>query len=187
MKPSFKFQFAATLLLAAIPIVQAPGQEIRPVPCPAEQASVFDFLVGDWRGVVFDLHGSDSVAAGPIATISTKKVLTGCALLESWHFEQKGQTEVDALVLRAFDVASGRWSYAIATSRNEHVHYDGQLKNSVWTFFYDFGGDKPARVGITWVPTANGYSEQVARSTDGGRTWTSTRHVNFTRAGSRLP
>ena len=148
IRPSFRSWFVMTVLLAVVPIVPAAGQQMHPLPCPIEQASVFDFLLGEWHGVVFDLRGAYSVAAGPIAMVSTKKVLTGCALLETWHFEEKGQTEVDDVVLRAFDAASSRWGYDLATSRNEHVHYDGQLERPVWSFFYDCGGDKPVRVDI---------------------------------------
>jgi hypothetical protein len=182
IRPLFTCGLRLGILLVVVPFVHVGGQQMHPLPCPAEQASAFDFLVGEWRGVVFDLRGDDSVIAGPIAKVSTKKVLNGCALFEKWHFERSGQTEVDDLVLRAFDAASGRWGYDLATSRNEHVHYDGQLDGGVWRFTYEFGGDKPTRVRITWMPTATGYSEQIARSADAGRTWVSTRHINFSRA-----
>jgi hypothetical protein len=172
---------SAGILLASL---SAQAQQATPIPpCPAAQVAAFDFLVGQWHGVVYNLTGQDSVAAGPTARVSTAKVLNGCALEEHWHFEENGVTEVDGVVLRAFDAATGAWSYNLATNRNEHVTYEGQLDGGVWRFVHDLAADdKTTRIRITWVPTPTGYSEQIARSSDGGQTWALTRHINFARA-----
>lgn len=52
--------------------------------------------------------------------------------------------------------------------------------------FYHEITDHGKAVGlrISWVPTQAGYSEQIARSADHMRTWTLTRHINFTRLAS---
>ncbi|HUQ98938.1 MAG TPA: hypothetical protein VM166_05735 [Gemmatimonadaceae bacterium] len=162
---------------------RAGAQPLRALPCPSEQNAAFAFLVGDWNGVVYELKGSDSTASGVRARVSAAKVLNGCALVEQWHFLDKdGQPEIDGVILRAFSAATGKWSYNLATNRNEHVTYQGDLIDGKWSFFYEFPGPTPAKVRITWVPAPDGYSEQIARSTDGGATWVSTRHINFTRA-----
>ena len=84
---------------------------------------------------------------------------------------------------RAFDAASGRWSYDIATSQLEHVTWEGQRISGTWYFVHEFpGGGTPVRARIKWISTSSGYSEQVSRSQDGGRTWIDTRHINFERA-----
>jgi hypothetical protein len=70
------------------------------------------------------------------------------------------------------------------TNRNEHVTYLGELIEGRWSFFYEFPGSNPVKVSITWVPAPDGYSEQIARSADGGKTWVSTRHINFTAASA---
>jgi hypothetical protein len=86
-------------------------------------------------------------------------------------------------VIRAFDAPSGKWSYNLATSHNEHVTYDGQMDNGVLRFYYDLAvNGSLVRLRITWVPTPTGYSEQIARSSDAGKTWALTRHVNFVRS-----
>lgn len=170
---------SATVVLA---LARVNAQQITPLPCPPEQAKAFDFLVGEWHGVVYDLKGQDSTA-GATAQVSTAKVLNGCALVEHWHFEENGAPEVDGVVVRASDQASGKWSYDRATNRNEHLTYDGQLVNGVWRVAYTLTAQgAPVGIHITWVPTPPGYSELISRSTDGGTTWTATRHVHFSRA-----
>jgi hypothetical protein len=170
-------------LCAVIIAGQASAQQAPPAPpCPPAQLTAFEFLVGHWRGVVYDLKGADSTS-GATAVVSAAKVLSGCALEEHWHFEDKGVTEVDGIVLRGFDVPSGKWSYNLVTSRNEHVTYDGQQDNGTWRFYYDLAvNGQTVRLRITWVPTPTGYSEQIARSSDAGKTWALTRHINFVRA-----
>jgi hypothetical protein len=164
-------------------VARVDAQELRPLPCPAEQNGAFAFLVGDWRGVVYELKGTDSVASGVTARVSAARELNGCALLERWHFfDKEGKPEIDGVILRAFSAATGKWSYTLATNRNEHVTYQGEAIDGKWSFFYEFPAPQSVRVRITWVPAPGGYSEQIARSADGGNTWTSTRHINFTRA-----
>jgi hypothetical protein len=156
------------------------AQQPAPIPnCPAEQSAAFAFLVGDFQGTVFDLHGTDSSTSGVVARVSARKVLTGCALEERWHFEQNGSVEGDVVVLRAFDSPSSTWSYDIATAQLEHVTWVGELIDGAWYFNHAFAGGVRAR--IKWVQTADGYSEQVSRSSDGGKSWTNTRHINFVR------
>jgi hypothetical protein len=156
----------------------AESQQPTPLPtCPAEQARAFSFLVGRFRGVVYDLSNTDSAFTGVTARVSVERVVTGCALLERWHFDQNGATEDDVVVLRAFDARSGKWSYDIA-----NAHLD--LIDGEWYFGHDFVNDgRTVRVRIKWVPTARGYTEQVSRSRDSGATWVNTRHINFAREG----
>lgn len=150
--------------------------------CPVDQAATFRFLIGSWRGVVYDLTPSDSTMSAT-ARVLTTPLFDGCALKERWHFEKDGVTEVDAFVLRALDLGSLRWSYDIATSRAEHVTYRGEPDGRDWRFTLDAVSDgKPVQVRITWLRTATGYSEQIARSWDHGKSWLQTRHINFTRA-----
>ena len=179
------FWRCALILAAAVGIAPVPADSQQPAPtppCPPEQAHAFDFILGNWVGTVYTLDGRDS-ARGATAHVSNAKVLAGCALEEHWHFEENGVTEVDGVVLRAFDAATGKWSYNLATSHNEHVTYDGQQDGNAWHFFYDLTTDgKATRIRITWVATPAGYSEQIARSPDGGRSWALTRHINFVRA-----
>ena len=173
------FSLGASFVLWLAIVSSTKGQALRPLPCPPEQVATFDFLIGDWRGVVFDLKGGDSSASGATAEVSAKKLLNGCALLEQWHFEENGRPEIEAVVLRAFDAGTGRWSYSLATNRNENVSYHGELADGHWSFFFEFPGAQPVKVRIRWVAARTGYSEQIARSTDGGVTWLPTRHINF--------
>jgi hypothetical protein len=153
-----------------------------PPTCPPDQAATFRFLIGTWRGVVYDLTPTDS-AISATARVSATPLFDGCALEERWHFEKDGVTEVDAFVLRAIDLGSLRWSYDIATSHAEHVTYRGEQDGRDWRFTLEAASDgKRVRVRITWVPTATGYSEQIARSWDQGKSWRQTRHINFMRA-----
>lgn len=173
----------AVLIFLVVASGRLDGQEIHALPCPPEQDAAFAFLVGDWRGVVYELKASDSTASGVTARVSAAKVLNGCALLERWNFfDRNGAPEIDGVILRAFNGAAGKWSYNLATNRNEHVTYQGELIDGKWSFFYEFPAPQSVKVRITWVPAPDGYSEQIARSTDGGKTWVSTRHINFTRA-----
>jgi hypothetical protein len=181
--PSSPWRLALTLCIAtSAGSDTARAQQMPPAPpCPPAEAHAFDFMLGDWIGTVYTLNGSDSTR-GPTAHVSNAKILAGCALEEHWHFEEHGATEVDALILRAFDAATGEWSYNLATNRNEHLTYEGQKDGDVWRFYYDLTADgTTTRIRITWVPTPAGYSEQIARSSDGGHSWALTRHVNFVR------
>jgi hypothetical protein len=179
---SFRRLALAFCITTGVRSESARSQQMPPAPpCPPAQAQAFDFMLGEWVGTVYTLNGADSTR-GPTAHVSNAKILGGCALEEHWHFEDNGVTEVDGLVLRAFDAATGKWSYNLATNRNEHVTYDGLKDGDVWRFYYDVAADgRTTRIRITWVPTPGGYSEQIARSTNGGQSWTLTRHVNFVR------
>jgi hypothetical protein len=180
-----------TLLLGIVMLLNrsVTAQPTPPPPtCPTEQAHAFDFLVGRWSGVVFDLKGADSAAGGPAAEVTSTRLFAGCALEERWHFEQDGKTEVDDVVLRAFDLAAGAWSYDLVSSHIEHVHFDGAWVDGKWTFMRDFQANgRTTRVRLAWVPTTYGYSEQISRSADGGMTWVDTRHINFSPAGLQRP
>jgi hypothetical protein len=178
--PSRRF---VAICCVSVCLTSAANAQPRPraTPCPPEQLHAFDFMLGDWIGAVYTLTGTDSTR-GPTGHVSNTKILTGCALEERWHFEENGVTEIDGLLLRAFDVKGGTWSYNIATSLNEYVNYRGEKDGDVWRFYFDLAADgKTTRIRITWVPTATGYSEQVARSPDAGATWALTRHINFVR------
>jgi hypothetical protein len=130
------------------------------------------------------LSGTDSTFTGVTARVSAERVVTGCALLERWHFEQNGAMEDDVVVLRAFDARSGKWSYNIANAHLDHLTWAGELIDGAWYFAYEFLNDgRTVRARIKWAPTAVGYSEQVSRSRDGGATWVNTRHINFVRDG----
>lgn len=177
---------AAVLALMCTPLTVAGAQSPPPVPpCPTEQVSKFDFMVGQWQGVLYELKGADSTRAPFVAHTANEKLLGGCALEERWHFEENGATEVDAVLLRGFDAQTHRWSYDLVTSRNENVKFDGRLDGNVWYFFHEITDNgKTVGLRISWIPTPAGYTEQIARSMDHMKTWTPTRHINFTRLPS---
>ena len=165
------------------PLARLESQQPAPLPaCPAEQAQAFDFMVGRFHGTVYDLSATDSTAAGVSAQVSAEKVVSGCALLERWHFQQNGAVEDEVVVIRAFDAPTHTWSYDLANAHLNHLTWVGAVMAGSQYFVHSFPDkDKIVQARIRWVPTAAGYSEQVSRSSDGGRTWVNTRHINFVR------
>jgi hypothetical protein len=165
------------------PTLPLQSQQPSPLPeCPADQVHAFDFLVGHFHGTVYDLTPSDSTAPGVSAQVSAEKVVTGCALLERWHFQQNGAVEDEVVVIRAFDVSTRAWSYDLANAHLNHLTWAGAVMGGSQYFVYTFSDkDKTVEARIRWVPTPDGYSEQVSRSSDGGRTWVNTRHINYVR------
>jgi hypothetical protein len=177
---------AAALALIGTPLTFAGAQSPPPIPpCPGDQVSKFDFMVGQWQGILYDLKDGDSTRANVVAHTTNAKILGGCALEERWHFEENGATEVDAVLLRGYDTQTRSWSYGLVTSRNESVRFEGRLDGDVWYFFHEIvDNGKAIGLRISWIPTPAGYTEQIARSMDHMKTWTPTRHINFTRLPS---
>jgi hypothetical protein len=161
------------------------AQPVRPAPCPPEQVASFDFLVGEWQGRLYELTGADSAFKGITAVVTATKILNGCATEERWHFDDKGVTESDVAILRAFDAGSQRWHYTGFSTTNEYFTFDGERDGPVWRFYHTLTvAGKPVHLRISWIPTPWGYSEQIARSTDEGKTWVNTRHLNYTKRGA---
>jgi hypothetical protein len=171
----------AAVLAILLCAPRAESQASHPLPCPSNQANAFDFIVGRWQGKLYELKGTDSTLSGFTAIDTATKTLNGCALEEHWHFWENGVLESDVVILRAFDRSSKAWHYAGFSNTNNYFTYDGQRDAAVWRFYYSGTIDgKPAHIRISWVGMPWGYSEQIARSTD-GTTWVNTRHWNFTK------
>jgi hypothetical protein len=170
-----------TAVLAILMSVSpAESRAVQPVPCPPDQSHAFDFIVGQWQGKLYELKGTDSTLSDFTAIDTAAKTLNGCALEEHWHFWEKGAPESDVVILRAFDAPSKAWHYTGFGNTNNYFTYDGQRDGALWRFYHSGTIDgKPAHIRISWVEMPWGYSEQIARSTD-GTTWMNTRHWNFT-------
>ena len=188
MAPTFVRRIMFLAALISLVTARANAQMGPSPQCPSEQKNEFAFLVGQWVGTVYDLKTdrpgappTDSVP-GVTARTTARVLFSGCALSEQWHFEDHGVVEVETEILRAFDATSGTWAYDLVTSRLEHVRFEGRRMGDRWVFEHNLPGAGGPLVRLWWVPTAFGYSEQISRSADGGRTWTETRHINFKRA-----
>lgn len=181
----FHLRHQATVVAAVVALSASSLGAQAANPCPAAESARFKFLIGTWNGVVFDLKGADSTRSGT-ARITTQALFSGCGTLEHWSFKDTtGVPEVDGVVLRGFDAPTVHWYYDLVTNHAEHVVWDGVLDNGTWEFIHDFKTDRgTSRARISWVATPRGYSELIARSTDGGNSWLPTRHINFTRAAT---
>jgi hypothetical protein len=167
--------------LSVLIVSRAESQALHPLPCPPEEATAFNFLIGQWQGQRYELKGTDSTLSGVTAIDTATKVLHGCALEEHWRFSETGTPQYDIGILRAFDVASKTWHYAGFSNENDYFTLDGRRDGAVWRFYFaGTSDDKLAHTRISWVGMPWGYSEQIARSTD-GTTWVDTRHWNFKR------
>jgi hypothetical protein len=184
MHPTRRWQ---ALLLTVISTLISGEQfqaQAPPPKCPPEEVHRFDFLIGDWRGVEYNVtHRAGDSTFEATVVAHNSKLPYGCAFEEHWEFVDSPTLTVRTAVLRAFDLASHSWKYSLVNNFVELVTFDSQLGDSGWVFVHDIAGvAPPTRLRIQWVPTSLGYTEVIQVSPDSGRTWPIVRHLNYRRS-----
>jgi tetratricopeptide (TPR) repeat protein len=139
-----------------------------PTPCAREaERRRLDFWTGEW----------DVTTAGgsPAGTSSVQIVSDGCALLESWSSTRGGRGHS----LTTFNPAVGQWQqYWIGQDGNPIEYRESAWRDGSIALRASFAasGNAPAtELRLTFSPIDSSTVRQHGeRSTDGGRTWSTT-------------
>lgn len=149
--------------------------------CSTPVANHFNFLIGKWRG---EERASEAKTAAVSSTfeVEIKKLLGGCALQENWDVRAGGKKLFSAVLLRAFDVKSGKWMLSYVDDQQNFQFYEGRKENDSWAFYRERTADgKTVQIRVTWQPYARGFMQRVERSNDGGQTWSLAAVVTYAR------
>jgi hypothetical protein len=124
----------------------------------------FDFWIGDW--VVTTPQGNRA------GTSSVQLMLGTCVLQENWTGGNGGSGKS----FNIYDARDKQWHQAWVDDKGTFTHYAGGLVNGAMQITADaiFEG-KPARARMTFSKLPNNAVRQHGeRSTDAGKTWTTT-------------
>jgi tetratricopeptide (TPR) repeat protein len=144
------------------------GATTAPTPCmDAPENHKFDFWIGEW-----DVTTQGGARVG---RSSIQQVSGGCALLENWT-GNRGDTGKS---LNAFNPSTNQWQQYYVGQGGGVAEFDSSEWVGASIVFKTTPGRAPAggsAMGrLTFTPMANGVVRQHAeRSTDEGKTWTTT-------------
>ena len=140
-------------------------------PCRASpEFRQFDFWIGDWT--VADTKGN---AAG---TSHVELILNGCTLVENWT-----GTGSSGKSFNIYDGRDKKWHQTWVDDRGTFAHYIGELAGGkmIITADQDKPG-KPQLARMTFSKLPDGTVRQFGEgSTDGGKTWTTTFDLIYTK------
>ena len=151
----------------------------------------WDFLVGSWnvkhRRLKARLAGSTEWEEFG-GTSVLKLSLAGAGTIDENVIELPNGT-YHAVGIRAYDPKASQWSIWWLDARHPtsvEPPVRGGFKDGVGTFTGDDTfNDRPIKVRFVWSKiTANSAHWEQAFSPDGGATWETNWHMDFTRAGS---
>ena len=143
---------------------------VHAAPCEHPEAQAFNFMIGSWRGVERTADAPDQIASR--SEIAVQPVFNGCALQEDWIVYEGTKELFRARLLRVFDKTSEKWMLTYIDNDLTHQVYEGRKSDEGWSFYRTRLADgKPIQIRITWRDEANGFSQVIDRSTDGGASW----------------
>lgn len=164
---------AASAILSSVAFTVS-AQPGGPPPCTSADHRAFDFWVGTWS--VFPT-ANPSRQAG---TNRIEKAHGDCVLIETWI----GAGGVSGTSLNMF--SGGRWHQTWMSNGGMLVMSGGPAEGAMSLQSAEgstWGGPDPAIDRITWTPNRNGTVRQHGeRSTDGGKTWTTSFDLTYRRA-----
>lgn len=134
--------------------------------CDTAEARQFDFVLGTWEGV-------GPAAGDPSIDVESLQILDGCASMDFLELKEKDET-VELFFVRAYEPSIGRWVlYSISTAEPTFRRYEGSVEGDRAVLA---GGAGKANLSrrLTWSAVSpDTLSLEMARSTDGGRSWES--------------
>lgn len=148
--------------------------ELAVEPCRGKPAyRQFDFWIGDW--IVTTPQGNRA------GTSSVQLMLGSCVLQENWT-DAGGSSGKS---FNIYDATDKQWHQSWVDDKGTFTHYLGGLANGAMQLTADqpFGG-KPARARMTFTRRPDGSIRQHGeRSTDQGKTWSTTFDLVYKRLG----
>jgi len=157
VRPAVLAALLAPTLLTPAALADAPP------PCSAAENRQFDFWVGDWTVT--------TASGGKYAGHNTiQKVLSGCALHESWTGAKGGKGNS----YNVYDSARGVWHQTWVDGTGGLLVLEGHLVEGrmVLEGEQKDADGKTVRNRITWTPLAGGKVRQLwDTSNDGGASW----------------
>ena len=194
MRFEMGFSLAAAVFLMGAPLLGFPDQRAFAQDFPVAsslpaEARQFDFWIGEWdvnlRVRQDDATWKDSHQA--VARIYP--VLGGKAVLELWSEDR--QDGIKGYSLRYFDTARDEWVLWLnwpGPNRSGSSSLSGEFRHGRGEFFSaspnQAGGETISRYTFSDV-TANSLRWDDAFSSDGGRTWTNSWIMEFSRSGPK--
>jgi hypothetical protein len=148
---------------------QVAGQSATQSLCPSDELLALNFLAGEW-------HTSErpTTSGGPITgTSRTERILNGCAIWEHRYVEQAGKQLFDAHVVWGYDVTTNRMLLFYVDDGSHTQLYEGRREGGHWAFYRERPGDKDQTIliRVTYAQRSKGFTQEVERSKDHGRTW----------------
>lgn len=125
-----------------------------------------DFALGDWT--VYGRHGKQ------IAAVNMRRVLNGCAILETWNVSGKRKVG-NVRGLFAFSSILGGWLYAFSTDYAENNYFIGRIVKPGEALYHTTVKEPDGRIRLRrWslsLETNGEIVEQSVGSNDGGKSW----------------
>lgn len=159
----------------------------RLTPCLAPEYRQFDFWLGDWD-VVNRQRRPDGTTWGVTgrATDKVYPVAGGCGIVEQWRGDA-AQGYVVGYSLRAWNPETHAWDLVLLWPRPEQPRFatlHGGFRHGRGDFFRSVTGSdgSPMKIRLTFSDvTANSLRWNNGTSRDGGRSWSTTWVMEFSR------
>jgi hypothetical protein len=145
-------------------------------PCADGARRALDFWIGSWT--VTDPSGK------PAGKNEITRISGGCGLLERWESPGPSGSTFRGLGHHAYDPSLGAWRQLWTDTSGRTVDMQGEVKDGAVIYRWKIPGSSPALGRYTVSVQAGGKVRQTGeRSTDGGKSWSTTFDYFYTRAG----
>lgn len=158
-------------LLLLLPLAApgaAAGQGDAGVGALPAEASEFDFFVGTWR-------------VGANATDKVKKFGKGLAILETYKVAGGG----GGWSVTVFDATTKTWTQTWQTTSGNYTQFTGKKEGDDIVLVGKVRHPQSGAVGLMRLSfvniTRNSFEQKYDLSTDGGKTWSNSSRIPFTR------
>ena len=169
-------RIALVLGLIAAPPLLAQAEPVAPA-CADASRRALDFWIGSW--IVSDPDGK------PAGKNEITRISGGCGLLERWESPGASGSTFRGVGHHAYDPSRGGWRQLWTDTSGRTVDMEGDAKGGIVTYRWKIPGNTPALGRYTVAPLPAGKVRQHGeRSTDGGKTWSTTFDYVYTRAGA---
>jgi hypothetical protein len=174
----------STLLTLPGPAQQGAATAQQPAqPCAGPEIRQFDFWIGEWNLVSRVRAPDKDVWTEEKGTDSVRPVLNGCALLQEWNGTVGGQP-LHGMSLTSWLPRSGEWQQAWSDDSGPNLLvFKGKMEDGrmVLTREVVVDGKTVLRRQVFQNIQPASMDWVYEQSTDGGKTWTPTWKIHYSR------
>lgn len=162
-------------LALSLPLLLSAGTNEQPKPCSVEEATQFDFWLGEWK-----LDWTDEDGAKKEGTNSITRILGGCVTYE--HFKDPS-SGYEGMSHSVYSPGRKKWLQTWVDSQGNYLDFVGEFTNGKMIL------QRKARVAekeilqrMMWYNIAqNEFDWNWEKSSDNGESWNVVWQIHYTR------
>lgn len=140
-------------------------------PCNTEEAKQFDFWVGKW----------DASWEGGKGTNNISKILGGCVIFE--EFDATPSSPLIGKSVSVYNTRTGYWKQTWVDNSGSYLDFTGNWQGDrmILSRSFEIEGKKTMQRMVWYNITHEKFDWNWEKSTDGGKTWSVSWKINYTR------